>query len=61
MGGEWPHDFSVSPSSLGTNLVFELGWTSLGLGLGVFGIRVWGQGLTINRIDLPVRNFSPSI
>ena len=24
------HDFSVSPSPLGTNLGFELGWTGLG-------------------------------
>ena len=40
-------DFSVSPSPFGTNLVFELGWTGLGLGLGVLGITVWGQVLTI--------------
>ena len=39
------HDFKCSPSLLGTNWVFELGWT--GLGQGVSGIRVWGQGLTI--------------
>ena len=39
-------DFSVSPSPLGFNSVFELGWTGLGLGLGVLGIRFWGQGLT---------------
>ena len=33
---------------LWTNLGFELGWTGLGLGVwGVWGIRVWGQGLTI--------------
>ena len=25
--GGGPHDFSVSPSPLGTNLGFELGWT----------------------------------
>ena len=25
-----PHDFSVSPSPLGTNLGFELGWNGLG-------------------------------
>ena len=35
-------DFSFSPSPLGTNLGFELGWT--GLGLGLDGL---GQGLTI--------------
>ena len=28
-----PHDFSVSPNPLGTNLGFEQGWTWLGLGL----------------------------
>ena len=38
-------DFSVSPSLLGPNLVFELVWT--GLGLGVLGIRFWGHGLVI--------------
>ena len=26
-------DFSVSPSPLGPNWVFDLGWTGLGLGL----------------------------
>ena len=41
------HDFSVSPSPLGTNWVFELCWTGLGLGLEVLGIRVWEQGLII--------------
>ena len=40
-------DFSVSPIPLGPNWVFELVWTGLGLGLGVLGIRFWGQGLTI--------------
>ena len=45
--GGGPQDFSVSPSPLGPNWVFELGWTGLGSGLGVFGIRFWGQGLTI--------------
>ena len=39
-------DFSVSPSPLGPNWVFELGWTRLGSGLGVLGIRFLGQGLT---------------
>ena len=32
--GGGPHDFSVSPSPLWTNWVFELGWTGLVLGLG---------------------------
>ena len=47
MGGL--RDFRVSPSGsvLVTNLGFELGWTGMGLGLGVSGISVWGQGLTI--------------
>ena len=51
MGGL--QDFSVSCSSLGTNLGFELGWTGLDIGLdwvGHWGFgesRVWGQGLTI--------------
>ena len=30
----------------------ELGWTGLGLGLGVLGIRFWGQGLTIFQVIL---------
>ena len=30
-------DFSVSPSPLGPNWVFELGWIGSGLGLGVLG------------------------
>ena len=38
-------DFSVSPSPLGPNGLFELGWTGLGLGLGVFGDKVLGTGL----------------
>ena len=38
-----PHDYSVSPSPLGTNLGFELGCTGFGLGLGGIG----SQGLTI--------------
>ena len=46
--GWWPlYALSVSPSPLGTNWVFELGWTGLWVGRGVLGIRVWGQGLTI--------------
>ena len=48
-GGGWVgglQDFSVSPSPLCPNGVFELGWTGLGLGLGVLGTRFWGQGLT---------------
>ena len=35
----------VSPSPLGTNLRFELGWTGLGLGLGVLGNKGLGPGL----------------
>ena len=30
-------DMHVSPSPLGTNLGFEVGWTGLGLGLGGLG------------------------
>ena len=40
--GGWlsdPHDLSVIPSPLGTNLGFELGWTGLGLGLGGLGSK----------------------
>ena len=40
-------DFSVSPIPLGTNWVLELIGTWFGLGLGGLGLRVWGQGLTI--------------
>ena len=29
VGGGGPQQFSVSPSPLGTNLGFELGWTGL--------------------------------
>ena len=32
-----PKDFSVSPSPLGTNLGFEVGWAELGQGLGGLG------------------------
>ena len=48
---DYPHDFSVrfSPSPLGTNFGFELGWTGLGLCLEGL-IRLWGQGLTISII-----------
>ena len=44
MGGWYggPHNLSVRPCPLGTNWAFQLGWTELGLGLGV-----WGQGLAI--------------
>ena len=44
MGGG-PLDFSVRSSPLGTNLGFELGWTALGLGLGVFVNKGLGPGL----------------
>ena len=40
-----PQDFSVSPSPLGTNWVFELGWTGLGIGLGGLGTKGLGPGL----------------
>ena len=40
-----PHNFSDSPSPLGTNLSFELGWTGLGLGLGGLGTKSLGPGL----------------
>ena len=44
------HDFSVSPSPLGPNWVFELGWTGLdwvGLGWTGLGLGLWvlGTGL----------------
>ena len=41
-----PHDFSVSPSPLGTNLGFELGWTGVGLG----GLRNKGLGPGLDNI-----------
>ena len=37
VGGGCLRDFSVSPSPLGTNLGFELGWIGLGLGSGGLG------------------------
>ena len=46
MGG--PHDFSVRPSPLGTNLGFELGCTGLGLSLG--GIGTKGLGPMLDKI-----------
>ena len=42
--GWWPHDFSVSPSPLATNLGFELDWTRLELGLGGLGKKGLGPG-----------------
>ena len=38
-------DFSVSPSPLVTDWVFELGLTGLGLGLGGLGTKGLGLGL----------------
>ena len=38
-------DFSVSPSPLGPNWVFDLGWTGLGLGIWGFWDKVLGTGL----------------
>ena len=55
MGGG-PHDFSVSPSPLSTNLGFELGCTGLGFGLGVFGTKGLGTGLD-NRV-IPLHLYS---
>ena len=43
--GGGPHDFSVSPSPVGTNLGFELCWTGLGLGLRGIGTKGLGPGL----------------
>ena len=43
VGGWWVgglQDFSVSPSPLVPNWVFELGWTGLGLGLEVLGTEL---------------------
>ena len=40
---EYSHDFSVSPSPLGTNWVFQLGWIRLGLDLGVLGTKGFGD------------------
>ena len=44
------HDLSVSPSQLGIlGLIGSLNWVGLSWGWakGVWGLRVWGQGLTI--------------
>ena len=46
----WPHDFKVSLSPLGTNLVFEPGWTELGLGLGGLGFKGLRPGLDKNSV-----------
>ena len=40
-----PYDFGLSPLPLGPTWVFELGWTGLGLGLGVLGTKGLGIGL----------------
>ena len=37
---------------IGTNWVFELGWTGLGLGLGGFGTKGLGTGLWDRTIHL---------
>ena len=42
-GGGGPQDFCVSQSSFWTNKGFELGWTGLGLGLGVLRTKGSGQ------------------
>ena len=44
-------DFSVSPSPLGPNWVFDLGWTGLGLGLRGFWDKVLGTGLDNSTVD----------
>ena len=43
--GGGPHDFSVSPSPVGTNLGFELCCTGLGSGLRGIGTKGLGPGL----------------
>ena len=51
VNGLWvgdPQDFSVSPSPLGTNWVFELGWTGLGLGLEGLGTKGLVSGIDNN-------------
>ena len=40
-----PYDFGLSPLPLGPTWVFELGWTGLGIGLGVLGTKGLGIGL----------------
>ena len=47
MGGGL-QDFSVSPSPLGPNWVFELSWTGLRLGLGVLGTGLDNLSLWAN-------------
>ena len=43
--------FSVSPSPLGTNWVLGLMGTWSGWAKGALGLRVWGQGLTIVKLE----------
>ena len=45
------HDFSVSPSPLGTNWVLELGWT--GFGVGLVGLGTGLDNFLHNFIILP--------
>ena len=57
--GGGPHDFSVSPSPLVTNLGFELGWT--GLGFGLLGLGTKGLGGTKRCLVVVVSGGRPNL
>ena len=54
-------DFSVKPSILRTNVVFELIGTWLGLRLGGLGTKVLGQGGLTMKINIEISIYSAFI
>ena len=54
-------DFSVKPSTLRTNVVFELIGTWLGLGLGGLGTKVLGPGGLTLKINIEISIYSAFI
>ena len=54
-------DFSVKPTTLRTNVVFELIGTWLGLGLGGLGTKVLGPGGLTLKINIEISIYSAFI